>query len=222
MRYSASTAAFCGAARRPAAARRDRGCAPATARLRLQRHVLGAGRPTTSVTALVSTSKPASAARHVVGDDQVDGLLPCSLRSRVRDRRRAVSAAKPTSTGRPCCARRQLAEIAEDVPACASASASAARRPFDLLRRRLRRRVVGDRGRHDRRRPGRRRAPSPPRASRRRCAPCTTSRRAAASGASGPMTSVTAAPRRSASAASAKPIRPLERLPTKRTGSMSS
>ncbi len=38
----------------------------------------------------------------------------------------------------------------------------------------------------------------------------------------GPVTSVTAAPRRSASAATAYPMRPLERLPTKRTGSMSS
>ena len=38
----------------------------------------------------------------------------------------------------------------------------------------------------------------------------------------GPVTSVTSAPRRAASAAIAMPILPLDRLPMKRTGSMSS
>ena len=52
----------------------------------------------TSVTRLVSTSKPASGARDVVGDDQIDLLRAACARAAATGS--PVSAAKPTSTGR--------------------------------------------------------------------------------------------------------------------------
>ena len=138
-------------------------------------------------------------------------------------RRRSVSAAKPTSTGRrPPSAARMTPRSARMSLVRVSVSDSGAVALRHLLRGRGLRRVVGHRGRHDHdvRFGGARHhgfvhlggasAPAPP-AGRRARSPLV-----------GPATSVTSAPRRSASSASAKPIRPLERLPTKRTGSMSS
>ena len=69
----------------------------------------------TSVTALVSTSNPTPGLRHVVGDDQID-VLAFELLARMSDD--VVRFGGKANQQRSCLshARRQLAEVAEDVP----------------------------------------------------------------------------------------------------------
>ena len=102
------------------------------------------------VTALVSTSKPAS-----VRDTSLATIRSTCFRSRFARRAgttSSVSAAKPTSSGPPPVAG-AARRARRGCPASASARASAVVVLGDLLRRAIRRRVVGDRRRHDRRRP---------------------------------------------------------------------
>ena len=151
--------------------------------------------------------------RHVVGHDQIDALAHALLaRPGAADRRSPRRSRRARRRRAP---RRRRARGRRGCPACAPASASAARRSWRSSRPpRRRRRVVGDGGRHDddvgcsaaahHRRVHLGGAADPRRRRRPRAARCVV----------GPATSVTCAPRACASAASAKPMRPLERLPT--------
>ena len=201
----------------------DRQKARGNVSLRLQRKRLPRPRHRRCVTALLSTSKPASLTRHVVGDDHVDA--PCAgawLRPRQhvgRSRRRSPPAPGVAPLALP--ARRQLREDVRrrnepqvqrspdrarssasprPVPACSSATAAAmtsASAPSAALH-------------HGRVRISRRSAREP-RASHRRRGRVWSARSPAS-----PSAPVRARPPRR----SRMPMRPLERLPMKRTGSM--
>ena len=143
-------------------------------------------------------------------------------RARVRRHRRSRRRSRRGPDARPLAPRARRRASARMSGVLRSVSVRPLVRLLHLLGRASLRRVVGDGGRHDDGVGGLDAAPSPPRASRRRSAPARPRRPAGGSIDVGPATSVTAAPRRAASAATANPIRPLDRLPMKRTGSRSS
>ena len=158
-------------------------------------------------------------AGHIVVDEEVDALARRASRARARARPRPSSAAKPTRTCPFAAALAERARGRRSVGSSSSGHGSLVLRALALER--LGRPVVGDGGGHDDdvgvrrgRAPRARRRPRS--ASRRRSTPAGagTARLAASS--------VTSAPRRRASSASATPMRPDERLPMKRTASSGS